>query len=180
MICEKCHVNPATVHVQQIINGEKKESYLCQSCAGETDQGISFTNIFQGLMDAFLKNAAASGGNVAAAQEIQTKCPDCGFTYNDFKKAGKLGCGGCYAAFSKELDRILKNIQGSNTHEGKFPHKSGVLMMQKRELENLRLLLHKAIQEEEFETAASLRDRIKGMDLSDSPCSESPESGVEP
>jgi len=154
------------VHVQQIINGEKTERYLCQSCAGEADQGISFSNLFQGFMEAFFKSAAISG-SAAAASDVTAQCPDCGFTYNDFKKAGKLGCGGCYQAFKNELDRILKNIQGSNAHEGKFPQKSGVEMMQKKTLENLRLLLKKAILDEEFEKAASLRDQIKEMEGAD-------------
>jgi len=166
MICEKCNVNPATVHVQQIINGEKTESYLCQSCAGETDQGVSFGNLFQGFMEAFFKSAAMTDAG-AAAPEFTAKCPDCGFTYNDFRKAGKLGCGKCYQTFRPELDRILKNIQGSNTHEGKFPHKSGVEMMQRKTLENLRLLLRKAVSDEEYEEAASLRDRIKEMEGAD-------------
>lgn len=164
MICEKCHANPATVHVQQIINGEKKESFLCQSCAGEADAGVSFGNLFQGFMDAFLKSAAASGGNVAPAHNVDAKCSDCGYTYNDFKKSGKLGCGKCYAAFKRELDQILKNIHGSSLHEGKFPQKSGVEMMQRKTLESLRLSLHKAVQDEEYEKAASLRDQIKEIE----------------
>ena len=168
MMCEKCHANPATVHVQQVINGEKTERYLCQVCAGETaDSGISFGNLLQGFMDALYKSAVISGGGVAETQEINVTCPVCGFNSSHFKKAGKLGCGGCYQAFKKELDRILKSIQGSNVHEGKFPHKSGVEMMQKKTLENLRILLQKAIQEEEFEKAASLRDQIKGMEGAD-------------
>ena len=165
MICEKCNINPATVHVQQIINGEKTERYLCQSCAGDADQGISL-NLFQGFMDAFLKTAA-TGVNVAAQADIDAKCLNCGFTYNDFKKAGKLGCVNCYQAFRNELDRILKNIHGSSIHEGKFPHKSGAVMMQKKALENLRNSLRKAIQNEEYEKAASLRDQIKEMEGGD-------------
>jgi len=164
MICEKCKQYPATVHVQQIINGEKRESFLCPNCAGEAEQGVSFGNLFQGLMESFLKNAVITGGGVAIPQEITAKCPACGFTYNDFKKTGKFGCFKCYEVFRKGLDQILKTIQGSNIHEGKFPQKSGAQMMQKRALESLRLSLQKAIQEEEFEKAASLRDQIKEIE----------------
>jgi len=167
MKCEKCNINPTTVHVQQIINGEKTDKYFCQSCAGEAaDSGISFGNLLQGIMDAVIKSAISGAGNIAA-QDTPVKCPSCGFTGNDFKKTGKLGCGYCYSAFKNELGHVLKSIHGNNVHEGKFPHKSGIEMMQKKTLENLRLSLSKAIQDEEFEKAASLRDKIKEMEAAD-------------
>ena len=168
MKCEKCHINPATVHVQQIINGEKTDIYLCQSCAGEASEAdISFGSLLQGIMDAVIKSAVIAGGAHPAAAEAELKCPVCGFTGADFKKTGKLGCGNCYAAFRKELGQVLKSIHGNNSHEGKFPHKSGVEMMQRKTLENLRLSLHKAIQEEEYEKAATLRDQIKELEAND-------------
>ncbi|HVN67833.1 MAG TPA: Clp protease N-terminal domain-containing protein, partial [Candidatus Sulfotelmatobacter sp.] len=35
MICEKCHIRPATVHITKIVNGKKIERHLCSICAAE-------------------------------------------------------------------------------------------------------------------------------------------------
>jgi len=165
MICEKCKLNPATVHVQQFINGVKTESFLCQNCAGESEQTLSFDNIFQNLMQMFVKPATATGGGLAAIPDITAQCHACGLSYNDFKKISKFGCSTCYQVFKKPLDQIFRTIQqGRNIHEGKFPQKSGVEMIQKKTIENLRILLIKAVQDEEFEKAAFLRDKIKEME----------------
>jgi protein arginine kinase activator len=166
MMCEKCNAHPAAVHVQQIINGKKTDSYLCQTCAGEPDSGISLGNLFQDFMDAIFKSAVMSGG-VLITEDVKIKCTQCELSFNDFKKTGKLGCSKCYTAFRKELDQILKNLQRSNTHEGKFPHKSGAVLKQKKTLETLRRDLLKAIDSEEFELAATLRDQIKEIEGGD-------------
>ena len=69
----------------------------------------------------------------------------------------------CYQTFKNELEALLKNVQGSIRHEGKFPKRSGVVMRYKREEDRLRTLLKKAVDEENFEEAATIRDQIKAM-----------------
>jgi protein arginine kinase activator len=85
-------------------------------------------------------------------------------TYEQFKTCGKLGCAHCYHTFANEMESLMKNVQGSTRHEGKYPKRSGVEMRQKREAEQLRTQLQKAISEENFEEAAALRDRIKELE----------------
>jgi len=86
-------------------------------------------------------------------------------TFEGFKNGGgKLGCEACYRVFSRELGSILKNIQASLRHEGKYPQKSGRDMFQKREAERMRILMRKAIEEENFEEAAKLRDEIRSLE----------------
>lgn len=158
MLCEKCQQKQATVHMQQILNGEKTEIYLCQECAGQLDMPISFDNFFQGFLDSFI---SMPGKNAYEGVHINKKCPACGLGYDGFKKAGRLGCANCYETFSEELDGLLKNVQGSNQHNGKFPRKYGAELLSKRNLDKLKLQLSKAIDNEEYEEAAKLRDRIK-------------------
>ena len=161
MICEKCMKRQATVHMQQITAGQKTEIHLCQECAGQFDSPFSFEQFLEGLLNVF-------GGmteNVSPQKpEIKNPCPICGLLYDDFKRTGKLGCAECYQTFRREMDPILKNIQGSNRHEGKFPHKAGAGMLNRRKIDKLKVELSKAIEEEEYENAASLRDQIRELE----------------
>lgn len=162
MLCDHCHKNQATVHVQQFINGAKTELHLCPECSA-ADMPISFDNLFQGFLDSILSMNIGNPQN--HKQESPTeKCAVCGMTYDQFKSTGKLGCAECYRTFTHEMEALLKNVQGSIRHEGKFPRRSGVELRQKHEAERLRLLLSKAIEEENFEEAAGLRDRIRQLE----------------
>lgn len=158
MLCEKCHQESATVHLQQIINGNTTELHLCQNCASQTAMSLSFDTFFQGVLDSFLSEP------FAAKKRPSIHCTDCGHTYEEFQRTSRLGCNQCYDSFRKELNTVLKNIQGSSQHQGKFPQRSGEELLLKRELENLRLSLSKAVAMEEYEEAAKLRDRIKEME----------------
>jgi len=83
-------------------------------------------------------------------------------TYNDFKKIGRLGCGRCYEAFKTYLGPLLKRIHGSDIHLGKVPHKKGKAAKAKKiDVEELKKRLRRAVELEEFEEAARLRDEIK-------------------
>jgi protein arginine kinase activator len=163
MLCEKCNLQNATVHLKHTINGESKDTYLCASCAGESERGISVGNLFQGFIESFFGQQAnfSYEKKTQAPEKPPIKCRACGLTYDSLKKSSKLGCANCYATFKTELDYIIRNIQGASTHEGKFPKRGGQTFIAKREIEQLRAQLKKAIEDEEFETAAQIRDEIK-------------------
>jgi len=150
--------------MQQIINGIKTESHLCQECSAQMDSPISIDALFNGLLGSFLSMAAEKQSNREAHIHYEP-CPICGMTFEDFKNAGgKMGCADCYRVFSKELASILKNVQASLRHEGKFPQRSGRAMFQKREADRIRNLMKQAVEEENFEEAARLRDKIKALE----------------
>ena len=165
MMCEKCQKNPATVHMQQFIHGIKKEMHLCQECSFQLDDiPISLETIFQGFLEQ-MKHFGTPGQPVASAQRSQNiTCERCGMAYNEFKKDGKLGCDECYQAFQKSVEALVKNVQGSTQHAGKFPQRSGAVLLQKRQVNELRASLKSAIEAENFEEAARLRDEIREME----------------
>jgi protein arginine kinase activator len=97
----------------------------------------------------------------AGAAEI--KCPRCGFSQADFKKSGRLGCPECYQTFAEGLSGLLKTMHKGTRHIGKVPE---ALRLSRETGDRLKLLqkkLNKAIETEDFETAAQLRDEIKIM-----------------
>jgi protein arginine kinase activator len=151
----------AVVHMQQIINGQVTEMHLCTECASQSDSPLSFEQFLQGLLDVFGGVPENLSSQKPAAK---FRCPVCGLSYENFKRTGRVGCAECYQTFRREMDPILKNIQGGNRHEGKFPHKAGNGMLSRRKIDKLKLELSKAVEEEEYENAARLRDQIRELE----------------
>ncbi|MCL2574564.1 MAG: UvrB/UvrC motif-containing protein [Defluviitaleaceae bacterium] len=100
------------------------------------------------------------------AQTPNISCANCGITYAEFKKSGKLGCQNCYTAFRTPISQALKSIHGTNVYKGKIPQGQADKykdMIIKRELTENRVLLKKAVEAEEFEQAAKYRDIINDL-----------------
>ena len=93
------------------------------------------------------------------------RCPVCGFSQADFKKTGRLGCSACYDAFAEGLSGMLKNMHRGSIHTGKVPARLAVARRRSQELSSLQAALEKAVKEEHFEEAASLRDKIRLIEL---------------
>lgn len=156
MLCEKCHKNNATIKIVKNINGNITEQYLCQSCANSQELGFhDFTkdNPFNSLFNIF-----------SPAITSDYLCPECNTSYKEFKQTGKLGCGECFIKFENYLDEVFKNFHGSTTHTGKIPKRCGEHLKIKKQKENLKALLNKAILDENYEEAARIRDEIRGME----------------
>jgi protein arginine kinase activator len=58
-------------------------------------------------------------------------------------------------------------VHGSTKHVGKTPVRDAARVALRREVQRLHEELQKAIEREEFESAAELRDRIKKMEAND-------------
>jgi|GEM_PF-664259 len=142
--------------MQQFIGGKKKEIHLCQDCSIKIEMPISFENIFQGFL-----NSIQSMQTNRPAKPPAAPCARCGMTHEQFKSKGKLGCEDCYQAFAKEVEALFKNVQGSTHHTGKFPRRMGVDIRTRREADDLRRQLKEAVEAENYEEAARLRDTLR-------------------
>ena len=159
MLCCICKQKEASVHLTQIEGDKMQKVDLCEECAkhkGVNDPaGFSLADLLMGLGAAQEIEQSAGG--------TELKCPRCGFTQADFKKAGRLGCSDCYATFSEGLEGLLKTMHKGTRHIGKVPR----ALQQSRDVaERLKALqkqLSKAIAGEDFEQAALLRDEIRLM-----------------
>ncbi|MDD5422406.1 MAG: UvrB/UvrC motif-containing protein [Candidatus Omnitrophota bacterium] len=160
MICDVCGKNEATVHLTEIVNEKVTKLHLCEGCAKE--KGSEMEEHF-GLSD-LLAGLADLGANIEPESTDIMKCPTCGFTFLDFKKTGRLGCGNCYEIFKGQLAPLLKRIHGADRHVGKVPLRVGKTVKDTRTLQELKLRMEKAIQAEQFEEAAKLRDEIKELE----------------
>jgi protein arginine kinase activator len=160
MLCDICGKNPATVHLTEIVDDSMKELHLCEECARkksqDMEQNFGLSDLLGGMADLSKPEKDKEASLV--------KCSNCGLTYADFKKIGRLGCGECYNAFKKFLAPLLKRIHGSSQHVGKTPTKSAKGLKKKIDIQELRNKLQRAIEQEQFEEAARLRDQIKELE----------------
>lgn len=167
MLCQECGNKHATLHFTKIVNGEKTEFHICETCAREkgelipgTSNGFSIHNLLSGLLDFDPSGKSAFGGS----KPQPVRCEECGLTYTQFSKIGRFGCSSCYRYFSERLDPLLKRVHGNVVHVGKVPVRSGGKIKQQREIERLKRELQLKIEREEFEAAAKLRDQIRELE----------------
>lgn len=160
MLCDVCGKNTATVHLTEIIDEQMNELHLCEECAHkksmQMEQQFGLSDLLAGLVE-FEKP-------MKDTEAPTVKCPNCGLTYADFKKIGRLGCGECYTAFRKYLVTLLKKIHGSSQHLGKSPLKAARVPKKRADLEELRHRLQQAVEMEAFEEAVKLRDQIRELE----------------
>ena len=157
MLCCVCKEKEAKVHLTQIVGEKMQKVDLCEQCAAQKGvndpQGFSLADLLLGL-GASQEMEQASGG-------ADVKCPNCGFSQADFKKAGRLGCSECYVTFAEGLESLLKTMHKGTKHVGKVPSS----LQQSRDLadkiKSLERKLAKAVADENFEQAAATRDEIK-------------------
>ncbi|WP_027339572.1 UvrB/UvrC motif-containing protein [Halonatronum saccharophilum] len=164
MFCQECQEADARVHLTKIINGKKQEIYLCEGCArkkGDLDLGLSidlsFNNILTGLLNGKLHpNNSINHMNLSS-------CNECGLTYESFSKKGRLACSKCYGHFEERIDKALRRIHSSNKHIGKIPKRVGEDIKIKKRIKSLKNKMDEAVNCEEFEQAAEIRDEIKRL-----------------
>ena len=151
MLCQNCGKRDATTHYHSVINGVVKDKYLCYECAVEEKQsGLKENDIFK-ILTSFLNDGA-----VPNSQTVKCEC--CGTSFSDIRRTGKVGCGNCYSVFKEQLTPTLQRIHGRTTHIGKRPGNSNE---KQNILDDLKYQLKTAIQTENYEEAAKLRDLIR-------------------
>ena len=158
MQCSICKEKPATVHLTQIVGEKMQKLDLCEECAKL--KGVNDPTSFS-LADADVLFGLGASQEIEQATGMETKCPRCGFTQADFKKSGRLGCPECYKTFAEGLEGLLKSMHKGTRHVGKVPESLRKNRDLDNRLETLQKRLAKAIEEEDFEEAAILRDEIK-------------------
>jgi protein arginine kinase activator len=156
MLCCVCKEKEAKVHLTQIVGDNMQKVDLCEACAAQ--KGVNDPAAFS-LADLLLGLGASQEMEQATGGEV--KCPSCGFTQADFKKAGRLGCSDCYVAFSEGLEGLLKTMHKGTRHVGKVPQAFQQSRDLTERLKSLQKKLEKAVAEEDFEQAAQARDEIK-------------------
>ncbi|MCK4753045.1 MAG: UvrB/UvrC motif-containing protein [Planctomycetes bacterium] len=162
MLCQVCKKDEATIHLTEITDGIRVEMHLCQTCASE--EGIAAKN--QIPLNELLSNllAVQPADEDLADNSTKLTCDNCGFTLDEFRRDGLLGCPNDYEVFEKALLPLIeKTHNGKTKHCGKVLSKAPADTKKQIALAALQQKLDDAVKSEDYELAAKLRDKIKRL-----------------
>ncbi len=173
MLCENCKKNEANTTLTKNINGHVTVQHLCAECAAKKGLGAMgsvFGSMLGGIFSDFVGPSPAA------------KCRVCGSTFADFTRTGKAGCPSCYEEFYPQLLPTLQRIHGKTGHVGKagsvkeneptaqaansssVEDKPAPAPTKEDKITELKARLDKAVEAQEYEQAAALRDEIKAQE----------------
>lgn len=156
MKCRMCGRNPATTHIKTLVNGAVGEYSLCAECA----RRLGYRNLFADLS----RGLELLGMQENVRPQTAEQCV-CGATFQDIVRTGKVGCAECYRTFYHQLIPVIRKLHGETVHRGKTPGGALPQMRQQKELmAQKKELLQRAIELENFEEAAVLRDEIRQLE----------------
>ncbi|MBQ8641506.1 MAG: UvrB/UvrC motif-containing protein [Clostridia bacterium] len=177
MLCEKCGKKEATCYYRENVNGTVKSYRLCPECAaglqksGEIQTGgfgedpiAKMMSFFSG--DDFFGGDDLFGKLMGSPQRMPEKgktCALCGGTFQDMVKSGKAGCPRCYETFAAELTPSIQRIHGRTVHTGQAPARFREENEKKQKIAALEAELKEAIQAENYERAAEIRDSLRDL-----------------
>jgi protein arginine kinase activator len=168
MLCHDCRKREAAKKFTQIINNEKTVLALCNECAEA--RGFHSPLAAEPFPLAEILSTLSKSLTITSKSEPMPSlvCPSCKLTFEEFTRLGRFGCGDCYRTFRPRLESIMRKIHGASLHRGKNPSvqaPTGNIMavLPIKEEERLENELKKAIEAEDFERAAEIRDKLKSI-----------------
>jgi len=165
MSCEQCREREAVIHLTQIVNEQVTTLHLCERCAAE--KGVESPGAQPKTpLGTFL----AAMGQELPEQTPSTPrsgetCSRCGGSLQDFRESGRLGCPDCYRSFEVPLRDLLRRLHGSTHHMGeRYNDRETEPPREQHHAAELREQLRLAVETENFELAAELRDRLRVLE----------------
>ncbi len=169
MKCQHCNEREANTHIKRNINGKKEELYLCEECARELGvmKEFEFEPFSAFGTDSLFGNLLTAGVSAFNTLTGIDRCTYCGSTFNDIVNSGRVGCDHCYEKFESRLEPSIERLHGRTKHIGKSvsytEEEAPEEEKSENEVEKLKAELKTAIQEQRFEDAAVLRDKINEL-----------------
>lgn len=161
MVCDLCKDGEAVIQLTEIEGSGVRQLHLCEKCAAE--RGVETTiTAAKPQINNFLQTIHEQ---MATPRGEAAQCSFCGGTLADFRATGRLGCAHCYETFENSLRDLLRRVHGNSRHIGRryvaplpadLPHVSTATELRDR--------LKRAIDAEQFELAADLRDKLRGLE----------------
>lgn len=170
LICENCKERPASVVITKGYMGESIDHHLCEKCAFQSEAFHFAPNEEPLSIQQFLAHWFGGVDSLQTQPKKQQpgagqlECPVCNLTFGKFLEIGKFGCPTCYDTFHKRLPQVFGKLHnGQSTHTGKIPASFNKMYLIKRKVEEIRLKMQEAVEEERFEDAATLRDEANKL-----------------
>ena len=154
MLCDDCKNKPATIFFKEVLQDKIVELHLCEACAHK--RGILMT---QKLTPTEILQKLLKQRNVRDEKVI---CPVCFLSLAEFKRVGRFGCSNCVTTFQPHIKNLIKQIQQSDKHIGR---RTGKGVKKGFQVYKLREELKKALEQEAYEDAARIRDKLKDFGI---------------
>lgn len=169
--CQECGVNEADYTVSIMREGKLCLCHLCSECMEKLNINVptgGVTTLLGSLIAAIAGEAASlMPRGAAAGLEKVPVCSRCETSLSDFVRGGFLGCPACYNAFHDHVEKLLLERNGSLMHTGRRPCHADEARRRMAAYDELVTSMEWAAANEDYETAARLRDQIRAMEEGD-------------
>jgi protein arginine kinase activator len=177
MICDRCGKREASVFIRREGSGEFS---LCAECARE--QGISAED---GRLRISLEDLFSPPPDGPERPGRRTVCAVCGIRLEEVRKSGRVGCPACYDSFREELTAFLQRRGRKGPYRGAVPRRFAAFGRTSADRspaaapsapvdtevrrnpaaarEDLSERLRAALDAEDYELAARLRDLLRSL-----------------
>ena len=177
ILCEECGQREAMCTVAVMMGAKAMHRRLCHECMAKASMSIASGNL-SGVLEALLA-AARNAAQPEKTPQPQSKkvnttlpelpgeaenCPQCGMTYQVFRKEGRLGCAQCATAFRQTLLEALRRSDAGESHTGRKQLFSSEAIAHRARQMTLQRQLDEAIACEDYDAAAHLRDALRMLD----------------
>lgn len=161
--CDRCGASGDLIHLTQVVESEVHSVHLCEACAASQGLAAATSSAPEPLLE-FL----AQLGKEPQPEASAAACPSCGLTPAELKRTGRLGCATCYVHFGGQLRMLLRRLHGGTQHRGKgFATQERIEARRTAQIVGLRRSLQRAIEGEDFERAAGIRDELRRVEALD-------------
>lgn len=165
MVCDSCGSEKPVIHLTQIVDNEMKTLHLCEKCAAE--KGLETATVPDNFPLTDILSQMGEEEPQAEATGAPTSCSFCGLEFHEFRESGRLGCPHCWSSFEGHLRGLLRRIHGGTQHLGKvYLSPDPTASERERRLDGLKRKLQRAVELEDFERAAQIRDEIRHLEPS--------------
>ncbi|MBI9098456.1 MAG: hypothetical protein JEY91_08250 [Spirochaetaceae bacterium] len=131
MKCDKCNRNEADISIGYLKGNHNKTLCLCEECS----ERMGLPSFIQDNEHEFTDDRDQQ----VPADNQHLQCPECSTGLDYFLSTGRTGCSHCYQVFKREINRTFRS---------------------KSDIFHLSRELKSALSEENYEYAATLRDRF--------------------
>lgn len=163
MICDVCKKNQADISVEQVVDKRVKHLFLCRDCARKMGFEMFSENIDISVTNLFNKYSTEK----QKAEQPSVCCPYCGIKLSDIKAKRKIGCPNCFLYFQQEIFSILKKVKTDLRYTGQLQSCAAKEFTERLTVNELKQKLQNALNAEEYEQAALLRDELKALEKKD-------------
>lgn len=162
MVCDLCKDGEAVIQLTEIEGSGVRQLHLCEKCAAERGVETTIGGSTKPQINNFLQTLHEQ---MPGAKGEPVNCSFCSASLADFRATGRLGCAHCYETFESSLRDLLRRVHGNSRHIGRryvaplpseLPHVSSATELRDR--------LKRAIEAEQFELAADIRDKLRGIE----------------